>query len=164
MSLLIVPPLLLSLVCCFSKTIQVVLFLAHLRRHQVFGPFLIVAPLGTLPAWKTEFARWTPDVPVLIYHGDKATRAGLRKQFAAASNPDATFPIVLTNYEMSMNDAPFLKKVHWKMLVVDEGQQAHMGTRCRERGAQQSARCERLTLTRCRSNLPIDLRLSQATA
>ena len=101
-----------------GKTIQVVMFLAHLRRHKVYGPFLIVAPLGTLPAWKNELARWTPEVPLLLYHGTKQERATMRAQFAGASSPDATFPVVITNYETAMNDATHLKRVHWKMLVV----------------------------------------------
>lgn len=42
-----------------GKTLQVVLFLSHLRHHGVFGPFLIVAPLGTLPNWQEETKRWT---------------------------------------------------------------------------------------------------------
>jgi hypothetical protein len=98
-----------------GKTIQVVMFLAHLRRHKVFGPFLIVAPLGTLPAWKNELARWTPEVPLLLYHGTKQERATMvrtmRAQFAGASSPDATFPVVITNYETAMRMMPHISNL-----------------------------------------------------
>jgi len=105
-----------------GKTIQVLIFLAHLRSHRVFGPFIIVAPLGTLPGWKAECERWTPSVPVLLYHGDKASRAALRSEVLSRSGqPDESFPVVLTSYEIAMNDAAFLKRTHWKLLCVDEG-------------------------------------------
>ena len=103
-----------------GKTIQVIMFLSHLRSHKVHGPFLIVAPLGTLPAWKAEFARWAPQIPVVLYHGDKPTRASLRPSFTTGT-VDASYPVVLTNYEIAMNDSSVFKKLHWKMLVVDEG-------------------------------------------
>jgi SNF2 family DNA or RNA helicase len=107
-----------------GKTIQVLLFLAHLRSHRVFGPFLIVAPLGTLAGWQSECARWTPSVPMLLYHGTKAERRQLQTTMlsgGASSQPDASFPVVLTSFEIAMNDAAFLKRIHWKLLAVDEG-------------------------------------------
>lgn len=112
----------LSLFCVegLGKSMQVIFFLGHLRAHRVFGPFLIVAPLGTLPAWRDETKRWTPNTPVLVYHGDKATRANLRKQFLSATI-DETFPVVVTSFEIAMADAAFLKRMHWKLLTVDEG-------------------------------------------
>jgi ATP-dependent DNA helicase len=119
------------LFCCgallsgrLGKTIQVLLFLAHLRSHRVFGPFLIVAPLGTLAGWQSECARWTPSVPMLLYHGTKAERRQLQTTMlsgGASSQPDASFPVVLTSFEIAMNDAAFLKRIHWKLLAVDEG-------------------------------------------
>ena len=46
-------------------------FLSHLRNKGVMGPYLVVGPLSTLPNWVNEFKRWTPDVPVLLYHGSQ---------------------------------------------------------------------------------------------
>jgi ATP-dependent DNA helicase len=51
--------------------LQVVSFLSHLRSKGVMGPYLVVGPLSTLPNWVNEFKRWTPDVPVLLYHGSQ---------------------------------------------------------------------------------------------
>lgn len=58
-----------------GKTIQVISFLQYLyiQRH-LNGPFLIVAPLSTLHAWKREFAKWAPEINVVVYVGDQASR------------------------------------------------------------------------------------------
>lgn len=53
--------------------------LAHLRKHGVKGPFLIVVPLSTLPNWVAEIAKWVPDMPVISYHGTKEERHEIRK-------------------------------------------------------------------------------------
>eukprot|EP00985_Skeletonema_marinoi_P031281 scaffold37449_cov73-Skeletonema_marinoi.AAC.1 len=45
------------------KTIQVIALIAHLRTRNVSGPFIVVAPLATLPNWIREFEKWLPSVP-----------------------------------------------------------------------------------------------------
>jgi SNF2 family DNA or RNA helicase len=53
---------------CAGKTIQTIGVLEHLRGHEhVRGPFLIVAPLSTLPNWKREFENWS-GMNVVVYH------------------------------------------------------------------------------------------------
>ena len=43
-----------------GKTVQTVAFCQSLyTKQQVAGPFLIVAPLSTLPHWYREFTTWT---------------------------------------------------------------------------------------------------------
>lgn len=43
-----------------GKTLQTVAFCAQLHeKHGVRGPFLVVAPLSTLPHWQREFQRWS---------------------------------------------------------------------------------------------------------
>ena len=44
-----------------------------------------------------------------------------RKGANAASNTTATFPIVVTTYEICMKDRQFLSGLMWKFIVVDEG-------------------------------------------
>lgn len=60
--------------------VQTIGFLSHLWSKHVTGPFLIVAPLSTLPNWVAEFQRWCPAIPVVLYHGSKEERAKLRKK------------------------------------------------------------------------------------
>ena len=61
-----------------GKTLQTIAFLAHLREMGTAGPFLIVAPLSTLANWVTEIERFTPLVPVVLYHGSPIERTYLR--------------------------------------------------------------------------------------
>jgi len=103
-----------------GKTLQVIMFLAHLRAHRVFGPFLVVAPLGTLASWKSEMERWT-SIPALLYHGSKAERSDTRKMLGSSHAPDKTFPVILTSFEIAMRDASWLRRTNWKLLIVDEG-------------------------------------------
>ena len=57
-----------------GKTAQSVSMLQSLRSLEgVHGPFLIVAPLSTLPHWERELARWT-DMYVINFHGTAESR------------------------------------------------------------------------------------------
>ena len=62
-----------------GKTIQTIALLAHLRRHKVRGPFLLVVPLSTLSNWVREIRKWVPDMPVLEYHASREGRHELRR-------------------------------------------------------------------------------------
>ncbi|KAI9227477.1 MAG: SNF2 family N-terminal domain-containing protein [Piptocephalis tieghemiana] len=109
-----------------GKTLQTIAFLSHLREMGVWGPFLIAAPLSTLANWVCEFQRFTPSIPVCLYHGSKDERQHLRTRRIgrkALQSPDAStkFPIVVTSYEIVMNDRKYLQHINWKYIVVDEG-------------------------------------------
>lgn len=45
-----------------GKTIQCIAHMAMMIEKKVMGPFLVVAPLSTLPNWINEFKRFTPEV------------------------------------------------------------------------------------------------------
>ena len=45
-----------------GKTLQVIAVIAHLIEMGVKGPFLVAAPLSTLPNWVSEFKKFTPEV------------------------------------------------------------------------------------------------------
>ncbi|KAJ1928535.1 putative ATPase [Tieghemiomyces parasiticus] len=102
-----------------GKTLQTISFLAFLRERQVWGPFLVVCPLSTLSNWVNEFQRFTPDIPVLLYHGLPEERSRLRRRRLATEGP--TFPVVCTTYELVMNDRKYLARYRWKYIIVDEG-------------------------------------------
>ena len=57
-----------------GKTIQTIALFCHLVEMGVPGPFLIVAPLSTVPNWVKEFKRFAPSLPVVLYHGSKQER------------------------------------------------------------------------------------------
>lgn len=103
-----------------GKTIQTISFIAFLREKGINGPFLIAAPLSTTSNWVAEFQKWTPDIPVVLYHGSKAERETLRRK--QLRNPGSEeFPVVCTSYEICMNDRKHLANFGWKFIIIDEG-------------------------------------------
>lgn len=103
-----------------GKTIQTISFLAFLREKGVNGPFLIAAPLSTTSNWVAEFKKWTPSIPVVLYHGSKQEREEIRRK-TLRSPGSKDFPVVCTSYEICMNDRKFLAHYGWKFIIIDEG-------------------------------------------
>ncbi|KAJ2740706.1 putative ATPase [Coemansia sp. BCRC 34301] len=102
-----------------GKTLQTIAFLCFLRERQVWGPFLVLCPLSTLSNWVSEFYRFAPTTPVLLYHGTPDERKELRNKHLRRL--DKNFPIVVTTYEISMRDKQALQRFAWKFIIVDEG-------------------------------------------
>lgn len=107
-----------------GKTIQVIAMIAHLLTKGVTGPFLIVAPLATLPNWVREFEKWLPGRPVLRYHGAAADReAMLKGPMHPKQRRSPSFPFIVTSYEVAIRDQAKLEKLNeFTYLIVDEGQ------------------------------------------
>ncbi|KAJ4354339.1 putative ATPase [Didymosphaeria variabile] len=103
-----------------GKTIQTIALLAHLWEMGSYGPFLVAAPLSTTSNWVEEFRKWTPSIPVLLYHGDKKEREKMRKTQLKHPGTEQ-FPIVVTSYEICMNDRKFLTHFGWQFIIIDEG-------------------------------------------
>ncbi|XP_054455829.1 lymphoid-specific helicase [Anoplopoma fimbria] len=104
-----------------GKTIQCIAHVAMMIEKKVMGPFLVVAPLSTLPNWMSEFKRFTPEVSVLLYHGPQAERAKVLKQIRRPQGALSMCPVVLTSFEIAMIDRKLLQRFQWKYLIVDEG-------------------------------------------
>ncbi|KAG0154978.1 hypothetical protein PDIDSM_551 [Penicillium digitatum] len=105
-----------------GKTVQAISMIAFLKEKNVSGPFLIAAPLSTVSNWVDEFARWTPEIKSVLYHGSKDERAALRKNHMKMKDQgDMDFPVICTSYEICMNDRKFLGQYQWRYIVVDEG-------------------------------------------
>ena len=67
--------------CAFPSShtqVQTIGFLSHLKSKGINGPFLVIGPLSTLPNWITEFERFCPALPAVLYHGSKQEREELR--------------------------------------------------------------------------------------
>ncbi|KAJ1419033.1 SNF2-related, N-terminal domain [Sesbania bispinosa] len=104
-----------------GKTIQTIGFISHLKGKGLDGPYMIIAPLSTLSNWVNEISRFAPSLPAIIYHGNKKQRDEIRRQHMPRTI-GPKFPIVITSYEVALNDArKGLSSYHWKYLVVDEG-------------------------------------------
>lgn len=106
-----------------GKTIQCIALVARLITDKCEGPFLVVAPLSTIPNWYSEFRRFTPKIPVMIHHGGKDARlAKVRKMKEKHRiGPYKTRPVVITSYEMVIQDRPMIGNFPWMCLIVDEG-------------------------------------------
>ncbi|XP_077527507.1 lymphoid-specific helicase-like isoform X3 [Haemaphysalis longicornis] len=97
-----------------GKTVQVIALVAALVESGLPGPYLVVAPLSTLPNWLSELQRFTPSLSVLLYHGTREERWALSPRRLAAAS------VVVTSYEVAMRDRARLAPVEWLLLVVDE--------------------------------------------
>lgn len=108
-----------------GKTIQVIALICHLIEKGQTGPYLIVAPLSTIPNWLVEFERFAPTIPVVLFYGTpderNARTVKIRRQHHVADN-HRTYPVVLTTFEVPLQEHKFLQSLKWKYIVVDEGQ------------------------------------------
>ncbi|XP_034089606.1 chromodomain-helicase-DNA-binding protein 1-like, partial [Gymnodraco acuticeps] len=93
------------------QTISLLVFMSGSLGQS--GPFLVLSPLSVMENWRNELQSFAPSLTVLCYKGDKERRAELQRE-------TKHFQVLLTTYELCMNDASFLKRWKWKVLVVDE--------------------------------------------
>lgn len=108
-----------------GKTVQVIALFAFLFEKKVPGPYMVMVPLSTLPNWISEFQRFAPKLPVVVFHGKKEDRFVLRKNISKKYAITQTFtspPIVLLTYQTPLNDAAFLRTFTWTYIVIDEAQ------------------------------------------
>lgn len=108
-----------------GKTIQVIALFCHLIEKKQPGPFLIIAPLSTIPNWLMEFERFAPDIPVVNFYGNQAERKILHIEIKNKHHVENNYkmqPVVITSYEVPLREIRFLQSQKWKYIVVDEGQ------------------------------------------
>ncbi|KAH0790123.1 SNF2 family N-terminal domain containing protein [Histomonas meleagridis] len=111
-----------------GKTVQVVSALTDIsRNHGINGPFLVIAPLSTLPHWKKEFESWST-LNCVIFHGSPTSKEIIKRYeinvYDANGNVDPTrvrFDVLITNYETLMSDYEVFNCIEWRYLVLDEG-------------------------------------------
>ncbi|ODV86386.1 hypothetical protein CANARDRAFT_27609 [[Candida] arabinofermentans NRRL YB-2248] len=100
-----------------GKTLQTISFLGYLRYFKnISGPFIVIVPKSTLDNWRREFAKWTPDVNVLVLQGDKQDRAQLIQERLL----QADFDVCVTSFEMVIREKSKLGKIKWEYIVIDE--------------------------------------------
>ena len=113
-----------------GKTVQSITFLASLALENIYGPFLVVAPLSTLGHWQREISEWT-SLNCVVYQGNATSREIIRKYefgYFDGNKDDlrmgkTKFNILLTTYEMLLKpDWIELSGIPWRVIVVDEAQ------------------------------------------
>jgi len=108
-----------------GKTVQTIAFMSWLRHDRgQQGPFIVVVPLSTMPAWAETFNFWAPDTNYVVYNGNDASRTIIKNTelFLDSSNPrgKVKFHVLLTTYEYILADAAFLSQIKWQFMAVDE--------------------------------------------
>uniref|UniRef100_A0A674E9X6 Chromodomain helicase DNA binding protein 7 n=1 Tax=Salmo trutta TaxID=8032 RepID=A0A674E9X6_SALTR len=109
-----------------GKTIQSITFLYEIYLKGIHGPFLVIAPLSTIPNWEREFRTWT-ELNVIVYHGSQASRKTIqayemnyRDVQGRVIKGAYKFHAVITTFEMILTDCPELRSVPWRCVVIDE--------------------------------------------
>ncbi|KXS97354.1 hypothetical protein AC578_10729 [Pseudocercospora eumusae] len=100
-----------------GKTLQTISFIGYLRFLQgITGPHLVAVPKSTLDNWKREFAKWIPEINVLVLQGAKEERHELIQERLV----DEKFDVCITSYEMILREKSHLKKFAWEYIIIDE--------------------------------------------
>ncbi|XP_066282143.1 chromatin-remodeling ATPase INO80-like isoform X2 [Branchiostoma lanceolatum] len=110
-----------------GKTVQSIAFLAHLaERVGIWGPFLVIAPASTLHNWQQECSRFVPKFKVLPYWGNQHDRKVLRKFWNQKQlqmhTEDAPFHVLITSYQLVVQDVKYFQRIKWQYMVLDEAQ------------------------------------------
>lgn len=100
-----------------GKTIQTIALLCYLIEYKKnYGPFLVVAPLSTIPNWMAEFEKWAPSIRKVVYKGNPNTRTETLKMMKTTK-----WNVCITTYDFILKDRLKLGKYDWKYIVIDEG-------------------------------------------
>ena len=102
-----------------GKTIQTISLLAYLAvRREIWGPHLVVVPTSVMLNWEMEFKKFLPGFKILTYYGDINERK--RKRSGWRNTGKDMYNVVITSYQLILQDAAAFKMRPWRYLVLDE--------------------------------------------
>jgi SNF2 family DNA or RNA helicase len=102
-----------------GKTLQTISLIAYLAAYKgIWGPHLIVVPTSVMLNWETEFKRFCPALKVLCYYGSAKRRKELRTGWTDSNWSH----VVITSYQLAVQDSFAFKRKRWYYLVLDEAQ------------------------------------------
>jgi hypothetical protein len=130
-----------------GKTIQALALLEQ-RREAGAGPSLVVVPNSLVFNWQQEAERFTPALRVVAHVGTGRSRDVRR--FAEAH-------VVLTTYGILRRDAPFLARVPFDYVILDEAQAIKNPSTASARAARVLKSRHRLAMT----GTPVENRLAE---
>ncbi|KAK9345819.1 SNF2 family N-terminal domain-containing protein [Lipomyces starkeyi] len=109
-----------------GKTVQSISVMAYLAQtHNIWGPFLVIAPASTLHNWQQEITKFVPDFKALPYWGNAKDRKVLRKFWDRKQltyTKDAPFHVLITSYQLIVADAQYFQRIKWQYMILDEAQ------------------------------------------
>ena len=106
-----------------GKTLQSISIIAYTKEFQnISGPHLVIVPKSTLSNWGREFARWTPSIRVLKFHGSKDEREVIINEHlqAARTQESRGWDVLITTYEVMNLEKNAFQKLAWRYLIIDE--------------------------------------------
>ncbi|KAL4954934.1 helicase swr1 [Aspergillus filifer] len=100
-----------------GKTIQTIALLAHLAvEHEVWGPHLVVVPTSVILNWEMEFKKWCPGFKIMTYYGTQEERRQKRRGWM----DDNSWNVLITSYQLVLQDQQVLKRRAWHYMILDE--------------------------------------------
>lgn len=75
-------------------------------------------PTSVILNWETELKRFCPSFKVLCYYGSAKRRKELRTGWTKAN----VYHVVITSYQLAVQDAFAFKRKRWYYLILDEAQ------------------------------------------
>ena len=90
--------------------------LSHLVDSISDQPTLVIAPPAVVGNWANEAKRFTPELSVVVHHGQgRADHEDIADEVARAD-------VVITTYGTAVRDISALEKINWGRIVLDEAQ------------------------------------------
>ncbi|KAI9784961.1 MAG: putative DNA helicase ino80 [Geoglossum umbratile] len=109
-----------------GKTVQSISVMSYLAEtHNIWGPFLVIAPASTLHNWQQEITKFVPELKALPYWGSAKDRKVLRKFWDRKHityTKDAPFHVLITSYQLVVQDTQYFQKIRWQYMILDEAQ------------------------------------------
>ena len=109
-----------------GKTVQSISVMSYLAEtHNIWGPFLVIAPASTLHNWQQEIQKFVPTLKALPYWGNAKDRKVLRKFWERKKityREDAPFHVLITSYQLVVQDTQYFQKIRWQYMILDEAQ------------------------------------------
>lgn len=131
-----------------GKTVQSISAMAYLAEtHNIWGPYLVIAPASTLHNWQQEITKFVPEFKVLPYWGNNKDRKVLRKFWDRKKlryTKDSPFHVLVTSYQLVVADAQYFNRVKWQYMILDEAQAIKSSS---------SSRWKSLLAMQCRNRL-----------
>ncbi len=99
-----------------GKTVQTLALLQRAHDAGERRPVLLICPMSVVGNWQKEAARFTPDLPVHVHHGQKRIKGATFKKEAGRH------ALVLSSYALLHRDLEVFKQVPWAGAILDEAQ------------------------------------------
>jgi SNF2 family DNA or RNA helicase len=99
-----------------GKTVQTLALIQREWTNDSGRPTLLICPMSVVGNWQKEAQRFTPDLPVMVHHGEGRQKG---REFRDRTEKHA---LVLSSYALLHRDFELLKEVSWAGVILDEAQ------------------------------------------